>query len=235
MKSTKEDLMQRGYADEDRIRKTECLDDKALLNLCSSALAWERSAAVYALKQPDQYAEFYVKMLSTEQKLYTRLACCEVLAKGSEDTVKVLIHWLGKIGNNQHRRVGKTSMKKSYPLPRDIIARILARMDSKYIALFFDDELFKDEVRLSEILDAIGFMTYYNQHLVDMKWASQIMQLLDHNNDLIRWKAVTACSAFPLLEVRDKLKEMLLADGNKVIYPEIKRSLNIIAKKTINC
>lgn len=100
MKSTKEDLMKRGYADEVMIRKAESLDTEALLKQCSSVLAWERSAAVYALKQPDRYADFYVKMLSTEQKLYTRLACCEVLAKGTEDTVKVLINWLGKIGNN---------------------------------------------------------------------------------------------------------------------------------------
>lgn len=231
MKSTKEDLMQRGYADEKMIKAAEGLKSEDLLKQCSSAYPWARSAAVYALKQPDQYADFYVKMLSTEQKLYTRLACCEVLAKGTEDTVKVLINWLGKIGNNQHRRVGKTSMKKSYPLPRDIIARILARMDSKYIVLFFDDELFKDEVRLSEVLDAIGFMIFYNQHLVDMKWASQIMQLLDHNNDLIRWKAVTVCSAFPLPEIRDRLMGLLKEKDAQLLYSEIKRSLDLIDKR----
>lgn len=232
MKSSKEELMKRGYVDEDRIRKAECLDDEALLMQCSSALAWERSAAVYALKQPDRYAEFYVRMLSTEKKLYTKIACCEVLAKGSEETARVLIRWLGKIGSNQHHTIGKTSKKKSYPLPRDIIARILARMDGVILPLMFDDELFQDEVRLSEALDAIGFMVFYNQKLVDMKWALKIMELLDQGNALICWKVITALSAFPLPAVSDKLKEML-ADDNKVLYPEIKRSLNIIAKQTI--
>lgn len=231
MKSNKEDLMKRGYVDEEMIKAAERLDTECLLKQCSSTLPWVRSAAIYALKQPDQYAEFYVRILSTEKKLYTRIACCEVLAKGNEETVKVLIKWLGKIGNNQHHSVGKTSMKKSYPLPRDIIARILARMDSKYIALFFDDELFKDEVRLSEVLDAIGFMTFYNQHLVDMKWASQIMQLLDHNNDLIRWKAVTACSAFPLPEVKDRLMGLLTEKDAQLLNSEIKRSLNLIDER----
>lgn len=228
MKSSKEELMQRGYVDEDSIRKAECLDDEALLKQCSSALAWERSAAVYALKQPDRYAEFYVRMLSAEKKLYTKIACCEVLAKGNEERVKVLIHWLGKIGSNQHHAIDETSKKKSYPLPRDIIARILARMDGVILPMLFSDDVFKDEIKLSEALDAIGFMVFYNQKLVDIQYVAPILKLLDHSNDLIRWKAVTACGAFPLLEVRDKLLTLHMDHDAKNLYPEIKRSLNLM-------
>lgn len=231
MKSTNEELMKRGYADEAMIRKAECLDDEALLKQCSSVLAWERSTAVYALKQPDRYADFYVKMLSTESKLYTRIALSEVLAKGNEDTVRILIHWLGKIGNNQHQSVGKTSMKKSYPLPRDVVARILAKMDGRFLPLLFDNDVFKNEVRLSEALDAIGFMVYYNQNLVDMKWALPIMKLLDQGHDLIRWKAITALSAFPLPEVKDRLMWLLTEKDAKMLYSEIKRSLNLIDER----
>lgn len=231
MKSSKEDLMKRGYADEVMIKAAECLKPQDLLKQCSSVNAWERSAAVYALKQPDKYVDIYVDMLSREKKLYTKIACCEVLAKGNEETVKVLIHWLGKIGSNQHYAIDETSKKKSYPLPRDIIARILARMDGVILPMLFSDDVFKDEIKLSEALDAIGFMVFYNQKLVDMQYAAPILKLLDHSNDLIRWKAVTACSAFPLLEVRDRLMNMLMENDRKLLHSEIRRSLNLINER----
>lgn len=231
MKSSREDLMKRGYADEVMIKAAECLKPQDLLKQCSSENAWERSAAVYALKQPDKYVDIYVDMLSREKRLYTKIACCEVLAKGNEETIKCLISKLGRIGDNQHHCVGKTSMKKSYPLPRDIMARIIARMDGKLFPMLFDDEVFKDPLKLSEALDAIGFMVFYNQHLVDMKWASKIMKLLDNSDPLICWKAITALSAFPLPAVRDRLMDMLMENDRKLLHSEIRRSLNLINER----
>ena len=71
--------------------------------------------------------------------MYTKIAICETLQKGNEQTIALMIPYLGRIGNNQYKNIpSKPSQKKSYPLPPDIIARILSNMDSQYIPLFIE-------------------------------------------------------------------------------------------------
>ena len=112
MKSSKVELIQRGYADEEMIQAAKLKTEAELIKDLNSKLAWERTAAVHALKQPDRFASLYIELLSKEKKLYTRLACSEVLTAGGEECARRLSEWLGMIGHNQHQCIGLTSKKK---------------------------------------------------------------------------------------------------------------------------
>lgn len=221
--------MRRGYADEEMIQAAKLKTEAELIKDLNSKLAWERSAAVYALKQPDRFASLYLEMLSKEKKLYTRLAYSEVLAAGGERCAQELSEWLGMIGNNQHQSIGLTSKKKSYPLPRDLIARIMAKMDGKILPILFAQSIFSDEKKLSEALDAIGFMVFYHPALASDQQLHQILRLFDEcENEVIHWKAVTALSAYPT-PAACRFLEGLYRTGNPRLQPEIQRSLNLLA------
>lgn len=58
------------------------------------------------------------------------LKICNTLEKGNLKTAEQMIPYLGRIGHNQHLcLLNKVLKKSSYPLPRDIIARSLGKMD----------------------------------------------------------------------------------------------------------
>ena len=67
------------------------------------------------------------------------------------------IIYLAKIGKNQYKELpSEPSRKKSYPLPRDIIARTLAKMDTS-IMPFLMKVLKEDDLsKISEVIDAIN-------------------------------------------------------------------------------
>ena len=231
MKSSKVELIQRGYADEEMIQAAKLKTEAELIKDLNSKLAWERTAAVYALKQPDRFASLYIELLSKEKKLNTRLACSEVLAAGGEECARRLSEWLGMIGHNQHQCIGLTSKKKSYPLPRDLIARIMAKMDGRILPVLFTQAIFSDEKKLSEALDAIGFMVFYHPALATEQQLHQILRLFDVcENEVIHWKAVTALSAYPA-PAACRFLEVLSSTGNPHLQPEIQRSLNLLYDK----
>ena len=50
-----------------------------------------------------------------------------------------MVEYLGQIGNNQHTVLPTNGFnKKSYPLPRDIIARTLAHMKEDILPVLMD-------------------------------------------------------------------------------------------------
>lgn len=71
----------------------------------------------------------FVRHLSVEKCLYTRLAIYEAVEKGDRETALQMIPLLGKIGGSQHKDLpDRVLQKKSYPLPWDIIAHSLAKI-----------------------------------------------------------------------------------------------------------
>ncbi|MCC0704505.1 hypothetical protein IC213_15705 [Clostridioides sp. ES-S-0049-02] len=64
---------------------------------------------------------------------------------------------------------------KSYPLARDIITRSLARMNVEILPVLFDVLESDDRIKISEVIDAIGFMIFYNQEVASEYYFKKIV------------------------------------------------------------
>ena len=130
--------------------------------------ALERSAAIRLLAQrekPDASLNcVFADLLKRETKLYTKIGVCEALQTGGDETALMLIPLLGTIGRNQHQQPSPEVFKKSsYPLPRDIVARILARMDPRNLAHHdVHHSLRTTGTSGGRFVDAVGFMCFYS-------------------------------------------------------------------------
>lgn len=198
-----------------------------LIKLLHSPNACERSAAAAnLLSAADNAADELLIQLAHEKCLYTKIAICESLEKGNGETAKRMSSYLGRIGNNQHRKLPeKVSAKKSFPLPRDIIARSLGRMDVSVFPVLADVLKTAPAEQIREVLDAIGFMVFYHPQLADRKNAEGILRVMDiyKEDEIIVWKSILCLSAFPLLDSEEVLNSFVLRDD--ILGKEAARSL----------
>lgn len=233
MKSSIEELKKRGFASISDIEKLSKIPKENLYPLLNSKYATTRTSAAYNLSSTNDISvKELLKRLISEKCLYTKIAICETLKKGNINTAKKMIKYLGKIGKNHHRKLPDTvSKKKSYPLPRDIIARILSKMDSSVFPILIEELKCDDINKISEVLDAIGFMAFYNNRLATESNASFIINCLNkhRNSSLIMWKTVLCLSSFPTKE-SIKLLESFLGDES-IIGSEAIRSLELAKRK----
>ena len=167
LKSKKSYLRKRGFIDPSDIKILEDKSKEEIGYLLFSDEPTIRTSAVAVLQRTEinkpDFTSLLLKLLSEEKCLYVRIEICEALEKCDRRAAKQMIHYLGKIGSNQHKTLpGRISKKKSYPLPRDIIARCLARMSTTVFEEFVNVLETDDINKISEILDAIGFMVFYN-------------------------------------------------------------------------
>lgn len=236
MKSDKKDLIKRGWIDDYYLEDFLNFNQEELLKLLSSNDPCERSAAAsllgvkFNVNEKIVYSSL-VKSLSIEKALYTKLQISRSLEKGNFIVAEYMIGYLGKIGNNQHKKLPNTvSKKKSYPLPRDIIARILGKMDKSNFSVLLSslDSCVADQI--TELLDAIGFMVFYNPNLAILENLKPILGVLDKHEDniLIVWKVCMVLSAFPLDESVFILNKIKFHYGVDLILLEVERSLNLI-------
>ena len=166
--------------------------------------------------------------LKTEKKLYPKLEICRTLASFGKDSVVPLVALLGKLGSNQHTRVpAKDFRKTSYPLPRDIAARTLIRIGSVALPDLIWVLNGSDLVRLSEAIDTIGFICFYNYQ----PGVAGLLEECFYRNEkeeLIQWKIFRAMSAFPE-NIPFLQKQLVLSP--ELFRPEIKRSLSLLKNK----
>lgn len=227
LKSNQEDLQKRGYATRTEINALKRLSPAELICLLHSNCAVSRTAAAYNLTYV--FAEELLKQLSQETCLYPKIAICAALEKGNESTAKSMCDYLGRIGNNQHKTIPEqVSAKKSYPLPRDIIARTLGKMNPMVLPVLIDMLKCDDLSKTSEVLDAIGFMIFYHPELVSRESLKTIVETANHNrgNDLIVWKHIICLSAFPISESITILRNY--ASRNDILGEEARRSIRMI-------
>ena len=235
MKSKKEDLKIRGYIDDIIINYN--LNKEELNELLESRDAYNRSIAIRILSNNNindcQLTKKMLEKLSNEKALYTKIEICNYLEKGNQETVKLMIEYLGLIGKNQYKEIPPLPSKKiSYPLPRDIIARTLGRMDKNIINLLFEFLEKKDIYKIREIIDSIGFMIFYNTELDILNNFNIIKNIIEEYefDKLILWKCITCLSAFKREESINLLLKLKAKEKNNTILLEIDRSLNIIEK-----
>lgn len=228
MKSTKEDLVKRGYVDNDILSNhpTEVLE-----KWLTDKEASKRTLAIRTLfSRKACSTKQLLELLKKEKALYTKLEICSILQQGSQQDIKLMVEYLGSIGNNQLHSIGKSSLKKSYPLPRDIIARTLAKISIDHIDILLDVLKIKDKSKLYEIIDAIGWMLFYHPENIQDYYFIKIKNLYFNNakDELMVWKICTCLSAFKNKESIELLKYIEHTHSNIDIKKEAKRSLQLV-------
>jgi HEAT repeat protein len=200
------------------------------IELLKSQSPVERTAAARLLADScDRTAiDWLIEALSTEKKLYPKIEICNSLVRFGEDAINPLIYRLGQIGTNQYTTLPETPFKKkSYPLPRDIVARALIRFGSTVVPHLLKVLENTDPNVLSEAIDVIGFVCFYEyQKNVYEKLHKLFLQ---NENEIVRWKIVRALSAFP--ESKPFLKKIQKEYQSNKLLNEINRSLELLSPK----
>ena len=142
MKTDTETLRKRGFLTNTEAEPYFLYSKEELLELLKDKTAVNRTAALFILRSfvdINELDEILLRMLVKEKALYTKLEICDILTTGNELTIKRMIPYMGTIRGNQHRTIPeKVSKKKSYPLPRDIIARTMAKMNPDYFSTILE-------------------------------------------------------------------------------------------------
>lgn len=239
IKSKAIDLRKRGMVEQEDVEELSNLSQARLIQLINSESPTERTAAVRLLSTIGvcdiAVIDALIKRLSIEKALYTKLEICHFLEKGDIKTARRITRYLGKIGDNQHKELPTAvSKKKSYPLPRDIVARIMAKMDCSIFPVLAETLFSEDEIKISEALDAAGFMIFYNENLSTDTNLEIIVEAMERcsQNEIIYWKAVTCLSAFALKKSACILDRIISESKNALIRAEAIRSKQLISEKT---
>lgn len=237
MKSSNIQLQNRGYINEEDVNKFLSLNKDELLELAKSKEAYERSIAINLLSERyeinSKLAEILCEMLVKERKLYTKIELCNALKKASKDSIKIMINYLGVIGGNQYENLPEGRFnKKSYPLPRDIIARIFAHMDPSILEELTGVLQSSNIKAVREVIDAIGFICFYNKIYKDSILDALISCFYKYKDDeIIRWKIVRALESFNSVKSIEILKDVIENDNKEAIKLEAYRSLEIMRKE----
>ncbi len=230
MKSNRVELVGRGFLElgvEGNYIDLTCAEKVALLK---SGIAQDRTLGARLLAcNGGSAVNDLVQALTVEKKLYPKIEICNTLVTLGEVAVKPLIAQLGRIGSNQHNDLpSKAFGKDSYPLPRDIAARTLAHIGVAALPDLLNVLDEDDLLKLSEAIDAIGFICFYNcqpgifEKLVNC-YKSNI------KNELICWKLIRAMSGLP--ESAEFLIQQRPICKNLIIEKEIDRSIRLINKR----
>lgn len=231
MKSKIERLKNRGYAAVGIENKYVNTSFDQRLKLLKCSLPTERTIGARLLaKNSDLPAlNYLIEALKSENKLYTKIELCNSIVSFGNEAVKPMASLLGCIGKNQYSQVPESEFKKNnYPLPRDIAARVLIRIGLPALPVLFDVLLSNVVMRISEAIDAIGFICFYNFQ-PDRLGALKDSFYSFPENKLIKWKIVRAMSAFPESELF--LKEQKDSIQQSYLHKEIERSLKLLMNK----
>ena len=234
MKSTRKQLLNRGFAFEEDIESFKNLTEKDLLDLLKDKDAFKRTISVNLLSKSrkEKLIPIFCEMLKSGEKLYTKLELQNALKEYGETSIPYLVPLLGTIGNNQHKKIEIIDLKKkSYPCPRDIVGMILSRIGPKvFPELKKLLTLDKNRNQINEAIDIIGHITWnFNDNSMEKP-------LLDYynkhkNNEFIQWKIIRAFQSFNSMEIMKILKTTVKNHQNKVIVEEAKRSINRIESR----
>ena len=231
MKSTEKQLENRGYFSSEIESEFKEKSFNELIELLNSKSAVERtvSARLIAKTKKIKSISFLCLALEKEKKLYTKREICNSLVSYGKESVTELMKRLGKIGDNQHKHIPETEFKKNnYPLPRDIAARTIIRIGRDALPLLTENLKSKDISTISETIDAIGLICYYDQQDNVMH---RLIDCYESNlaNELIKWKIIRSMSAFTESEGFLN-KEYGLVENDR-LKQEIQRSKKLIKRK----
>ena len=236
MKSNDLQLKNRGYLSDNDLNSFKSLSESDLLQLLINGAPHERTAGIKLLSRTKnvQYLPNFCSILLKEKKLYVKLALCEAFVILGNDSIPSLVPLMGKIGNNQHKIIKLIDLNKnSFPLPRDIIARILIRFGTSVLS-FMETVLKEGEYcQVTEAIDVIGHVAWnYN----DYSKEKILIDLYKNSTDnLIRWKLVRSFQSFISDSISNILETIIKNDPNEIIRKEAKRSIDRITIRKSRC
>ncbi len=232
MKSTTIALVKRGYENKQLVSQFHRKQPLELIQFLGSPIPQERTAAAKVLGHLKVKLAItpLCKALGREKALYSKLAISEALGNFGTIALPELIQLLGCIGKNQHRTLPvKSFQKNSYPLPRDIAARIIIR--TGITALPSLEKVLKNgnQLQITEAIDAIGHIAFYSH---DQRSLDHLLSCLEHNrnDDIIVWKLIRAFGAFPNSKTTAYLEKIKDTSKNPTLAHEAKRSLRQLSK-----
>jgi hypothetical protein len=234
MKSTNEQLKSRGYVFDENLFEYKNYNENELLKLLQDKEAYKMTMAVRLLAEynKEQYIALFCEALKTETKLYTKIELCNALEKYNEKAIPHLIPLLGTIGENRHHKIEIVDInKKSYPLPRDIIGRVLIRIGPEVFSelgkILLED---KNISKIPEAIDVIGHITW-NYKNYEMEKTLVEYYYKHKSNEFIEWKIVRAFQSFNSVEIKAMLENIVRTHKNEIIKEEAKRSIKRIENK----
>ena len=232
MKSSIEQLKNRGYISKKNLHEYACISDAEIKDLLMSKNAFERTAAAAICGERRNYSllPLLCDSLKIEKKLYTKIAICEAIEAHGACAISYLLPLIGKIGTNQHKKIALVDMrKKSFPLPRDIVVRIIIRIGDESLPYLEDVLKNGNYEQKAEAIDAIGHIAF-NCH--DFRSESVLLDVYKNNNDeLLQWKIIRAFQSFYSKEIISILTK--LSDSDNLIFKEeAKRSLKQIERRS---
>lgn len=233
MKSTKKQLENRGFINDDEVTKYSMNDTPSLLFMLNFGNQKERSIAARLLGDKKDYkaVEDLCNALKKEKALYTKIEIQNALVKSDIIAIPFLINQLGVIGKNQHKKINNDDLnKRTYPLARDIAARVLCQIGPKALPAL--KEVIKSggyKQRL-EAIDAIGHITY---HYDNVACEEELMELYRSKDcdDLMQWKIIKAMQSFKSERMQTELKEIIEKGNDEILIKEAKRSMDRIEER----
>lgn len=237
MKSSDTQLRNRGYITVEDTYDYADFSKTELMELLKSNEPYKRTIAMNLLSNKyeldNEMINLFCNMLLHEKKLYTKIELCNALSKASVDSDKIMVDYLGVIGDNQYKELpDKEFNKKSYPLPRDIVARTLAHMGVDVLPELIRILKTNNIIAIREAIDSIGFICFYdyshNESVLDDLVPCFYKYVED---DIVRWKIIRAFESFHSKTVIDILINIMENDSKEIIRNEAKRSLGIIKRR----
>ena len=239
MKSNPQELQNRGYANDNDLQQLAFAEEETLLSLLQTGTPVQRTAAstLLAARPVGKTAAFFAAALAalqTEPCLYTRLALCNALQQGGTTAAQQMVPFLGRIGKNQYQTPpARASQKKSYPLPRDIIARSLARMGTAALPALLTVLRQGTAVQVSEALDAVGFLLFYTPQPAPKDALDAVMGTLQRypGNKLLLWKCTGCLCAFDDPTATTLLQGLAAPATDPAIRAQAAHSLQLVAQR----
>jgi hypothetical protein len=232
MKSTKEQLENRGFITDGSIKEYKFKTNHELNELLKNKNAVMRSIAAKIMgerKEPDSLP-LLCKALKNETKLYTKIAICEAIECYGITALDYLLPLFGKIGNNRHKKIDVIDIKKkSFPLPRDIIARIIIRIGPSALPFLENTIENGNYEQMIEALDAVGHIAFYHS---DCRSLPLLLNLFKKSSDeFLKWKLIRTFQSFNGEKLESILDEIIRTSQNRIFIEEAKRSLERINKR----
>jgi HEAT repeat protein len=217
----------RGEITEKNLAEFKNRSDGGLIGLLNDPLPQNRTAATRLLgdRRCAEAVNALCERLANEKALYARLAAGEALAAIGQPALPALASLLGKIGSNQYRTVPNTGFyKKSYPLPRDLAARVIIRVGET--ALPYLEDVIRQGQReaILEAVDALGHIAFYTGNT---RSEGLLLNLYRKSagDELLCWKLIRAFQSFPSAAVRELLEEIIQHNENPILRCDALRSL----------
>ncbi len=233
MKSTEKQLEARGFVSSEELAYHKNKTYHEIITLLESDKAQYRTIGAKLSEGRDKeiFLPILCKLLQSEKKLYTKIAISEAIESYGDDSIEYLIPLLGKIGSNHHKKPALVDLnKKSFPLPRDISARILIRIGENALDSLEKILIYGDYIQKAEAIDAIGHIAFNSKNIRSEKVLLSMLYTFE-KNELITWKIIRALRSFSSDETRNYLKNVIEQNTDTICVTEAERSLNQIENK----